>query len=224
MNKKVLVLAAHPDDETLGVGGTILKHKNDGDLVTVFIVTDGVTVRHNNTEIQKQAALKACKILNVNDVYFGDLPDQRLDGLPLFEVIEPIFKIVKDIQPDVVYTHHGGDVNQDHRVIFNATLVAVRPVNKNSVKEVYCYEVPSSTEWAPPKPNWAFLPNIYVDINNFLEKKIEALLSYSDTFQSEIPPYPHPRSIKAVKMLAQKRGIEVGLKAAESFLLIRKLQ
>lgn len=222
--KRVLVIAAHPDDETLGAGGAILKHLDNGDQVTVFIATDGVTARHDKTDLQQQAAKKACDILRVNDLRFGGLPDQRLDAMPLLEVIDPLYRLVKELQPEVVYTHHGGDVNQDHRVLFNATLVAVRPVNQNPVKEVLCYEVPSSTEWAPPFASWAFLPNVFVDISPFVEKKIEALLSYSHTFQSEIPPYPHPRSPRAVENYCRKRGVEVGMQAAEAFMLIRKLQ
>lgn len=223
MGKKILVIAAHPDDETLGVGGTIIKHKAAGDHVTVFIATDGVTARHDKTDLQQQAARKACDILKVNDLRFGGLPEQRLDTMPLLEVIDPLSKLVKELQPEVVYTHHGGDVNQDHRVLFNATLVAVRPVNNNPVKEVYCYEVGSSTEWAPPFASWAFMPNVFVDIHPYLDKKIEALRSYSQTFQTEVPPYPHPRSLEAVAIYAKKRGIEVGMEAAEAFMMIRKL-
>lgn len=221
--KKVLVIAAHPDDETLGAGGAILKHLHNGDQVTVFIATDGVTARHDKTDLQQQAARKACEILGVNDLRFGGLPDQLLDAMPLLEVIDPIYKLIKEIKPEIVYTQHGGDVNQDHRVLFNATLVAVRPVNQNPVKEVYCYEVPSSTEWAPPFTHWAFMPNVFIDISVFLEKKIDALLSYSNTFQSEIPPYPHPRSPEAVTNFCRKRGVEVGMMAAEAFMLMRKL-
>lgn len=223
MNKRILIIAAHPDDETLGVGGAILKHVQNGDNITVFIATDGVSARHDKIDLQQQAATKACEILQVNDLRFGGLPDQRLDAMPLLEVIDPIYKLVKELQPEIVYTHHGGDVNQDHRVLFNATLVAVRPVNQNPVKEVLCYEVPSSTEWAPPFASWAFMPNVFVDIADFLDRKIEALLTYSNTFQSEIPPYPHPRSPEAVSIHSRKRGIEVGLKASEAFVLVRKL-
>lgn len=221
--KRVLVISAHPDDETLGAGGTIRKHLEQGDEVTVFIATDGVTARHDNTSLQAQAAKNACDILEVQNLIMGGLPDQRLDAMPLLEVIDPIYKIVKDIRPEIVYTHHGGDVNQDHRVLFNASLVAVRPVGNNPVKEVYSYEVGSSTEWAPSLNHWAFAPNMYSDISKHLDKKCEALMSYSKTYQSEIPPYPHPRSAEAVRIYAQKRGIEVGMEAAEAFMLIRKL-
>lgn len=221
--KKVLVIAAHPDDETLGAGGAIMKHLEKGDHVTVFIATDGVTARHDQTELQQRAAVNACRVLGVEDVRFGGLPDQRLDGMPLLEVIDPIYKLVKEFQPEIVYTHHGGDVNQDHRVIFEATLVAVRPVNQNPVKEFYCYEVGSSTEWAPSLDSWMFKPNTFIDIEPYLDKKVKAIQEYSKTYQSEIPPFPHPRSPEAVEIYAKRRGVEVGFRAAEAFMLIRKL-
>lgn len=220
---KILIIAAHPDDETLGVGGVILKHVEANDHVTVFIAADGVTARHDQIEQQQEAALRACKKLGVVDVRFGALPDQRLDEFPLLELIAPLSQLIKDLRPKVVYTHHGGDVNQDHRAIFEATLIAARPVGDHSVKELYCYEVPSSTEWAPPLNHWVFQPNVYIDIEPFLDKKIEAALEYTRTYQSEIPPYPHPRSPQAIEIYAKRRGIEVGLRAAEAFMLIRKL-
>jgi LmbE family N-acetylglucosaminyl deacetylase len=220
---KILIIAAHPDDETLGVGGAILKHVEANDHVTVFIAADGVTARHDQIEQQQEAALRACRKLGVVDVRFGGLPDQRLDEFPLLELIAPLSQLIKDLRPKVVYTHHGGDVNQDHRAIFEATLIAARPVGDYPVKELYCYEVPSSTEWAPPLNHWVFQPNVYVDIEPFLDKKIEAALEYTRTYQSEIPPYPHPRSPQAIEIYAKRRGIEVGLRAAEAFMLIRKL-
>lgn len=220
---RVLVLAAHPDDETLGVGGTIMKHIAHGDDVTVLTVSDGVTARHDQTELQKQAAINACRVLGVDDLRFGGLPDQQLDSLPLLRLIEPIVKVIREVKPAVIYTHYGGDVNQDHRVVFEATLVAVRPVNDNSVKEVYCYEVASSTEWAPPFDAWFFKPNVFVDIGPYLSRKVEAALAYSKTYQTEIPPYPHPRSPRAIEVYANKRGIEVGMEYAEALVLVRKL-
>jgi N-acetylglucosamine malate deacetylase 1 len=219
----VLVIGAHPDDETLGAGGTILKHRAEGDEVTVLIVTDGVTARHDRTEMQQGAAINACARLGVSDVRFGGLPDQRLDELPLLKVIDAITRVVRDVKPSIVYTHHGGDVNQDHRVIFNATLVAARPVNGNPVRSLYSYEVASSTEWAPPFEAWQFKPNVYVDITPFVDRKTEAAAAYADTYRTEIPPYPHPRSLRAIQLYANRRGIEVGMEAAEAFALVRHL-
>ena len=223
MAKQVLVVSAHPDDETYGVGGTILKHVNAGDKVTILILTDGVTARHNEVEQQKIAAQKAGERLGVTDVRFGGLPDQQLDGLPLIEVIKPIHALVRELRPEIVYTHHRGDANQDHRTIFEATLVAVRPFDGNPVRQLYSYEVASSTEWGPPFPEWAFMPNVYIDISGCLEQKLFAVEAYRDTHQNEVRPYPHPRSPEAVRIYAQQRGVTVGMHAAEAFVLVRQL-
>lgn len=223
MARSVLVIAAHPDDETFGVGGTIARHVEQGDRVAVLIVTDGVTARHDKTDPQKRAAERAARALGVHDLEFGDLPDQRLDSLPLLEVIRPIAASVRAARPQVVYTHHRGDANQDHRTIFAATLVAVRPVGDNPVERLLCYEVASSTEWGPSYPDWAFLPNVYVDIGGTLERKLKAVEAYRDTYQAEVKPFPHPRSPEAVRIYAQHRGITVGLLAAEAFVLTREL-
>lgn len=222
--KTILILSAHPDDETYGVGGTVLKHKKDGHKVFVYIMTDGVTARHNVKTKQRHAAEEACKILGVDEVIFGELPDQRLDALPLLEIIKPISKLINEIKPEVVYTHHGGDANQDHRTIFQATMVATRPFGDNPVRELLTYEVASSTEWAPPLNHWAFLPNTYIDISNQIDRKVFAALEYTKTHQSEVPPFPHPRSPEAIKIYAQRRGIEVGFNYAEAFQLIRKIK
>lgn len=221
--RDVLVIAAHPDDEVLGVGGSIARHTRRGDRVSVLIMTDGVTARHSMVEPQKAAARNACRVLGVQDLHFVDLPDQRLDGLPLLDVIQPIAGAIKARRPQVVYTHHGGDANQDHRTVFAATLVAVRPFGDNPVKRVLSYAVATSTEWAPPFPAWAFLPNVYTDIQDTLEDKINAFEAYRETFESEVRPYPDPRSPEAVRLYAQATGVAVGLRAAEGFMLIREL-
>jgi LmbE family N-acetylglucosaminyl deacetylase len=220
---KILVIGSHPDDETLGVGGTIVRHRGKGDDVAVLILSDGVTARHQEIEKQKQAAKSACAIMGVADVRFAGLPDQKLDGIPLIDIIRPIQQCIMDFQPDIVYTHHGGDVNQDHRAVLNATLVAVRPVGSHRVNRVLCYEVPSATEWAPPISGWAFLPNVFINIEEQLETKIKALQAYSKTYVSEVAAFPHPRSVEAVRNLARQRGIQSGINAAEAFYLIREI-
>lgn len=226
---RILVIAAHPDDETYGLGGSIARRVQAGDHVTALIMTDGVTSRRNVAEPQKEvarqetAARKACAALGVDDVRFANLPDQHLDDMPLLKVIRPIYELVKELRPEVVYTHHRGDANQDHRAVFAATLVAVRPFGDNPVKRVLCYEVPSSTEWGPPFTEWAFLPNVFVDISATLGVKLCAIEAYRDTFLSEVRPFPHPRSPEAVRSYAQQRGISVGMQAAEAFVLVREL-
>lgn len=223
MSRQVLVVAAHPDDEVFGVGGTMACHVQQGDQVSVLLLTDGVTARHDVTEPQKAAARKACSALGVQDVRFADLPDQRLDGLPLLEVIKPISELIRELRPCVVYTHHRGDANQDHRAVFAATLVAVRPFGDHPIERVLCYEVASSTEWGPAFGEWAFLPNVFVDISATLESKLAAVEAYRETFESEVKAYPHPRSPEAICIYAQQRGIIVGMRAAEAFVLVREL-
>lgn len=224
MSKNILIIAAHPDDETLGAGGTILWHKNKGDHVAVYIATDGVTARHDEKDSQKDAAKKACSILGVDELIFGEFSDQQLDAMPLITLAKALSDVVAQAAPEVVYTHHHGDINQDHRRLFEATLIATRPVNNSTVKELYTYEVGSSTEWTVAIDGWAFKPNMYVDIAPYVNQKLKALECYCDTFESEIPPFPHPRSIEAVDNHAKKRGVEVGLISAEAFCTIRLIR
>lgn len=219
---RVLVIGCHPDDETLGAGGTIIRHVQEGDDVSVCILTDGVGARHDRRELQKECAEKACAILGVHDVSFCDLPDQRLDSMPLLEVIRPIEQIVNRFFPSVVYTHFGGDVNQDHRAAFQATTVACRSLKASSVERLLCYETASSTEWAPPFPDSSFAPNVYVDIEDVLDQKIEAMTAYAHTHMSEVKPYPHPRSYQAIAVHAHSRGVAAGMNAAEAFALVRE--
>jgi LmbE family N-acetylglucosaminyl deacetylase len=222
-NTSVLVIAAHPDDETYGVGGTILRHVTSGCEVQVLILTDGVTARHEAKQQQREAAENACDVLGVSDVHFADLPDQRLDEGPLLNVISPIEDIISEYNPDLVYTHHHGDANQDHRAVFEATVVAVRPSPASSVQRVFSYPVASSTEWAPSSDSWSFRPNVYRNISDTLERKLGAVEAYRETFESEVKPFPHPRSPEAVRVYAKKRGIEVGVRAAEAFSLVREI-
>ena len=224
MQPRVLAVAAHPDDETYGLGGTIRRHVLDGAGVSVLFLTDGVRARHDGTELQQAAARRACACLGVDDVRFADMPDQRLDALALIDVVRPISEAVKDLRPSIVYTHHRGDTNQDHRTVFSATMVAVRPFGDNPVEQVLCYEVASSTEWAAPASDSAFLPNVFVDINDTLDEKLRAVEAYRDTFMPEVMEFPHPRSPEAVRVYAHSRGVSVGMVAAEAFALVRGLR
>jgi LmbE family N-acetylglucosaminyl deacetylase len=220
-SRKILVVAAHPDDETLGAGGTIARFAQQGSEVSVCVVCDGVTARHSEVDRQKECAEQACDVLGVSRVMFCDLPDQRLDGLSLVDVIGPIERCVAETRPDIVMTHFEGDVNQDHGVVFNATMVATRPAPGTSVRTVLCYETASSTEWAAPLAGKTFAPNLYVDITDTLDKKVEAMAVYANTHVSELKPYPHPRSLEAVEIYARRHGVTVGAEAAEPFMLVR---
>ena len=220
--KRVLVVAAHPDDETYGAGGTIARHVDEGDSVAVLFMTDGVGARHDESELQKQAGRTACEALGVMDVRFADLPDQRLDSLPLIDVIIPISAVVDELAPTVIYTHHKGDANQDHRRVFEAVLVAARPVPGASVAELYSFEVSSSTEWGPVSmSDWAFLPTVFVDIERYQDQKRKAVDAYRGTHENEVKPFPHPRSQEAVDACDTTRGVSVGVAAAEAFAAVR---
>jgi LmbE family N-acetylglucosaminyl deacetylase len=218
---RILTVAAHPDDETLGAGGTIAYHTARGDEVCVLIVSDGVTSRHDRVEQQQECALRACETLGVSKVVFGGLPDQRLDTLSLLNVIGPIEDSIRNFRPDVVLTHFKEDANQDHRLVFQATLVAVRPVDHTSIRRFLCFETPSSTEWAGPFVGSVFAPNVYVDITETLSTKLEAMKAYADTHVSEVRPYPHPRSYEALEVYARRHGVVAGIGAAEPFMLVR---
>jgi LmbE family N-acetylglucosaminyl deacetylase len=220
---RVLTIAAHPDDETLGSGGTMARLAAQGHEVWVCILTDGVTARHQHIDLQQECAIKAGDVLGVSNVVFCGLPDQRLDAMPLLEVITPIEKCIAQLEPHVVLTHFHQDANQDHRIAFQATLVATRPVVGTSVEQVLCYETASSTEWAPPFSGSVFSPNVFVDITETLPRKLEAMRQYEGTFAGEIRPYPHPRSYEALEAYARRHGAAAGVGAAEPFMLVRRL-
>lgn len=220
---RVLVLAAHPDDEVLGVGGTIAKYSSKGHDVFVAIMTDGSSSQYiGNNELlnkKKKEALIANEILGTKEVVFVDLPDMKLDTVEHVKINKEIERIIKKFKPEIVFTHHKGDVNKDHKLIYESTLVAIRPTINCCVREVYCYETASSTEWGSPTSDKIFIPNTYINISKFLDKKIEALRAYS----TELRKYPHPRSIEAVITYSSMRGISIGMEKAEAFQLIRRL-
>lgn len=220
MKKKVLIIAAHMDDEVLGCGGAIQKHKNAGSDITVVFIAHRVynhSFDRAKNLIEQKHALKAKSFLKYDRGIFLDLKDERLDA-SVQDIIMPLEKIVKEIRPELVYVPFRGDNNQDHRAVFDAARVALRPAATPFVKEVNMYEVPSSTEQSPPLAENAFLPNLYIDLKPYFSRKLKALMCY----ETEKRRYPHPRSGKAVKILAQKRGTEIGYHYAEAFVTIRR--
>lgn len=219
---RILVVAAHPDDETLGAGGTIAWHTAHGDTVWVCILSEGASSRHDRVQQQLDCARRASDVLGVDNLVLVGLPDQRLDTLSLLDVITPIEQCIDDLQPEVVLTHFGGDLNEDHRLVSRAAMVAARPVPGTSVRRVCAFEIASSTEWAPPVPGSVFAPNLYVDISGTLEVKLAAMKAYADTYRSEVRPYPHPRSMEALTAYAQRHGAASGQLAAEPFMLLRE--
>lgn len=217
---RIMVIAAHMDDETLGLGGTIAKHVAANDEVTICIACKRAYNHQFDSRLveeEKSASLEAAKQLGVYDVRFLDLRDELLDER-LLDIIIPLEKCLGLINPSVVYTHHRGDPNQDHRAVFQASLVVCRSFAAQHMERLLAYEVPSSTDIAPPFPESAFQPNYYTNIESFLDRKVQALKAY----KRELREFPHPRSIEGIKVLAQKRGMEIGFKAAEAFMVIRE--
>lgn len=223
MLKKILVVAAHPDDEILGIGGTVLNHVAKRDEVYCLILAEGIKSREGGTsdevQVLKQQSLKAGKILGYKDIFFCGLPDNSLDTVSLLSVVKEVEKCLEKIKPDILYTHFENDLNIDHRIAFQAVLTASRSCNDNGPKEIYTFETLSSTEWQS-NGGRIFAPNFYINIEDTIEKKIEAMKEY----KNEIRQYPHPRSVEGIKILAQYRGLECGLKFAEAFCLVRSIK
>jgi len=222
-NKTVLVCAAHPDDEVLGCGGTIARHVSDGDIVKLVVMTDGVSSREKSSRLKKQerrqALRQAAKALGVQGIYHFQFPDNQMDIVPLLKIVQTIEPIIQREAPAIVYTHHDGDLNVDHRRTQAAVLTACRPQPNCTVKEIYGFEVLSSTEWATPQ-TVAFSPSLFVDISAYLSIKLNALRAY----KGEIKPAPHSRSLEHAEALARHRGFTMGLHAAEAFVTYRRIQ
>ena len=218
---RVLVIAPHPDDEVLGCGGTIVRHAKQGDSVYVCIVTKAYAPDWSE-EFLKNRPLEIAesnKILNITRTYFLDYPTVKLDTIPQKELNEAIAKVVSEISPQVLYVPHRGDLTTDHRLVFDAAMVVVRPKPVAVIKRVLSYETLSETEWAAPFPESAFMPNVYVDISDALETKLKAMAAY----KTELKEYPHPRSLEAISALAKVRGSAIRVEAAEAFMLVREI-
>lgn len=220
MSKTVLIVAGHTDDEVLGCGGTIARHVAEGDIVYAVFMADGVSSRpqtgQDELSYRNAAAESAREILGIRENFYLGLPDNRLDSLPLINVIQSLEPIVVKLQPNIIYTHHHGDLNVDHCITHQAVLTACRPTPESTVCEIYAFEVPSSTEWASPTAE-PFLANYFVDISDHLATKVEALNAY----QLEMRDAPHARNIDHLRYLAYHRGHTVGVMAAEAFVTIR---
>ena len=216
---KVLVIAPHMDDEVLGAGATIARRVHEGDDVHVCIVAHRVydhVFDATKQRVEMECAERARTVLGYKDLHFLDLPDERLDAC-LQDVIIPLERCVDELKPDVVYLNHRGDNHQDHRAVFQAAMVVLRPAATPWLRTVLCYETPSSTEQAPPVPESAFLPNTYVNVADYVETKVQALRCY----ETEARAFPHPRSEDAIRLLARRRGVESGFAAAEAFVSLR---
>ena len=234
---RILVIAAHPDDEVLGMGGTIKKHAKKGDDIKIMIMATGINARRSinyknssryfvdkkiSQTMEKQVmnlrknAVQSSKILGAKRIQFMDFPDNEMDTVSLLEVTKTVEKHIEEFNAEIVYTHSNYDINIDHQVCYNATIIATRPRKNYSVKKVISFEVASSTEWYFPSK---FSPNIFVDISKEMTTKLKALKIY----KQELRDFPHPRSLEAIEAISKRWGSLSGFKNAEAFCLVREL-
>jgi LmbE family N-acetylglucosaminyl deacetylase len=226
VTKKILIIAAHPDDEVLGCGGTaarLVKQRNEA---YALIMGEGITSRDASRQREKREQeiiqLKkqiheANRVIGIKEVFTNDFPDNRFDSLTLLDIVKVIETIKNKIKPDIVFTHYEHDLNIDHRLTYQAVLTAVRPTAGETVKEIYSFEVLSSTEWNYPL---RFSPEVFFDISETIDIKLAAMERYN----SELREYPHPRSIKGIRLNAEQWGMKTGLKYAEAFKLVRMIK
>jgi len=216
MTKRALVIASHPDDEILGSGGTIKKLINDGfEIVTVIVAKGRKEEEHH---IQKFTSL-ANSHLGVGKVIFMQFPNLKLNTVPLHEITKEIEKLLDTYTPDIIFTHHYGDLNQDHQVTFQAVMTAARPLPGKKPIEILCFETVSSSEWTQNTQDKLFKPTYFVDISETINDKLQALRHYD----VEMRTFPHPRSYEGVQHLARVRGMTVGVEYAEAFEIIRRV-
>lgn len=222
----VLVVCAHPDDEVLGPGGTLIGHKKRGDNVYSCILCEHVAAREKKPEHEKfiRQVKEAAEIVGIKDTLLFDFPNIKMNAVPTLDLVRSIEKAIIKFRPEVIYTHYWGDLNDDHKTVFHATMAAVRlpermnvkKLPRDLIKEVICYEVPSSTEWSSE----SFQPNLFIDIKDTFDEKIKAIQKYDGIIRK----HPHPRSLKNLKALANFRGTQSGLDLAEGFMIVRSIR
>ncbi len=226
MSKKILIVVAHPDDEVLGCFGTVVKLINQGYEAYTLILGEGKTSRDEQRAVEnkkKEIELlsseiyKANNVIGIKKVFIETFPDNRFDDVNLLDIVKVISKVKEEIQPDIIFTHFENDLNIDHRITYQAVLTATRPMKEECVKEIYSFEILFSTEWNYPL---SFSPDTFFNISDTLKFKLKAMKKYS----SEICNYPHPRSLKGIKLNAKYQGMRVGLEYVESFKSVRVIK
>lgn len=225
MKDRVLIVAAHPDDEILGCGGTMARLAEDGAEILTLILGEGATSRDDERDRDKRlseiSTLKqnikdANAVVGCHSVLSYDFPDNRFDSVPLLDIIKVIESVKKEFKPAILFTHYSDDMNIDHSITHRAVLTATRPMVDEIVKEVYAFEVLSSTEWKFPN---TFSPDYFVSIESTLERKVQAM----ELYESELCDYPHPRSLKGIRLNAEYWGMRTGTKYSEAFKTIRRI-
>jgi len=224
--KKVMLVAAHPDDELLGCGGTLLYFKKKGYDIKIIFLSDGESSRLRKKNKKKllikrreKQAIKISELCNFRKPSFARFPDNQLDGVLLIKIIKFIEREIIKFKPSILITHNENDLNIDHKTVFDAVVTATRPSTKTFVNSIYCFETPSSTENNFSNLKVNFNPSLYFDISKFINKKIDLLKVY----KNELKSYPHPRSLEGVRVLAKYRGTQIGKKYAEAFYVLREL-
>ncbi len=221
----VLIIAAHPDDEVLGCAGTVSGLDEPFDIA---ILGEGITSRFDDRAAADQKEIEALHAraheagarVGARSVRLFSLPDNRFDSIPLLDVVKVVEGLVEELAPHTIYTHHGGDLNVDHTVTHRAVLTATRPLQGCPVKDIYAFEVPSSTEWAFQRLERPFTPNVFVDIGDRIDTKVDAM----ECYEGEARPFPHPRSPDALRAIARRWGTVVGCESAEAFELVRSVR
>jgi LmbE family N-acetylglucosaminyl deacetylase len=230
-NKRILIVVAHPDDEILGLGATMNKLIHEFNIQThVIILGEGITSRsavYNANEWKQELEIHhsnidlAKKAIGYHGVSLFNFPDNRFDSVALLDIIKVIEKVKSEFLPEVIFTHHGGDVNIDHQRCFEAVITACRPLEHESVKTIITFETPSGTEWRSPSDPRHFLPNFFVQVS---DRHIQAKIDAMECYEFEKRVYPHPRSPFALKIQAQRWGISVGTQLVEAFTIIRCIE
>lgn len=222
--KNVLIIAPHADDEILGCGGTMAKYVAQGKNLYVAIVTNGhlgapdLFSKEGTDKVRKEAK-QAHEFLGIKETFLLDFPVLNLASEPSYKLSIAISKLIKKLQIDILFIPHRGDIHEDHRIVFESSLVAARPIDKSSIKKIYAYETLSETEWAAPFGDDAFIPTVFEDITEYIEIKKEAF----KFFTTQVKEFPHPRSLKTIEALSNYRGATIGIKNAEAFMLIREI-
>jgi len=224
MMKTILVVAAHPDDEVLGCGGTIARFCESA-AIHILILGEGCTSRYDSrseaskVELERigKAARSAAKVLGAQSITLESFPDNQFDEPPLLSIVKCVEKVLGEIRPDVVYTHHPSDLNIDHKITFQAVLTSTRPLPNCSVKELYTFETPSATEWSFHQNHPVFKPNVFIDVSQSIENKLQAM----EFYETEIRSFPHPRSLEALKAICRRWGTVVSREYVEAFELVR---
>jgi LmbE family N-acetylglucosaminyl deacetylase len=218
---RVLVISAHPDDEVIGAGGTIARHVAHGDQVYSCVVTRAYSPPWSEEYLAtaRRQVANVQQVLGIREVFFCGFPTVKLNTVPYIDLCSALQRVVEQVAPEIVYTTSRDDINQDHRIVYEATLVATRPLPASPVRRLLCYEIGPTMHFGLPAGSSGFVPSVFVDISEYLDTKLEAMKCY----QTELREYPHPRSLKGLRLFAEERGLSVGLKAAECFQLIREL-